>query len=841
MNTKPTSAHSQVRNYLSTEKSRKLIFLFSFLFTVQFGFSQNLTVIADPLCSTACCVQTNPCSCTAGVLVSGGVPPYSYTVFGNTGVVGNTACVSNLCPGSYVFNVRDFNGVTVLFPVTIGGPCCKLNCKDTTICFDVPDSLVVLKKPTYTSSDTSLAGGGTGPGQGNIACTYDSIWSNSPGIFPVGSTVVTWYVLKNGVLDSCTQNVIRNPPSAYNIIFSTSPPIIAGVINICNGQSITFVDNSTGTTGRLWNFGNGFYSTNQTNTQPGVNYPPGTYFDTLTVYDACGSPHDTAFMVVVDTASGPEIFCISVVCPGDTVTYHTNAICTSYTWSVGGGTLLTPPSLDSATVVWGPGSTGTISLSVSGCTPPLNCPNPTVKTVHIVPATLPIAGDTIVCAGSESCYEVECIPGNNYSWEVLPANAGVVTGNNTCRICIQWAPGFFGLVTIQINYQNVLTGAGCSLPEQCKNDPGCGGSATITVDVRPIFGIAGPTKVCPNSVSAPFNGMNLTNNTIASGVSWKLQTPIPSIINFANSALLNAYTWNAGPGTYCLTAYAPANIYCNDSAKVCLEVVNMLQPNPVAGPDTVCANVSTNYAVIPNMTGVTYIWTVSNGVIVGPSTGSGVNIQWNPGGGTVSVVQMLTASPGCISVSSLSKTVVTWPNFPLPVISSSSTSVCLNTTVTYTIPPALLNNVSYTWSVVPATAGNIITANGTNTITIKWVSAVITPIFVKLKMSRCYSDSVMLPVTLLPLPGVPNLSYAPPSPCVNTSVAFSTTHLGPTYSWNFGDAGTSGLQNPSHVYTAAGTFNVQLVVTNTSGCTDTAITNIVVQDKPAVPVILGQD
>ncbi|MBP7245583.1 MAG: hypothetical protein KBA99_09815, partial [Bacteroidia bacterium] len=555
-------------NAITVQKIRKYFLLFFFLFVTQFGYSQNLTVVADPGCATACCKQTNPCSCMAGVLASGGVPPYTYTVFGPGTFVAFQSCLNGLCPGTYIFEVRDAANNQVVFPITIGGPCCTLTCSDTTICFDLPDSSLVLKKPTYTTQDTSLAGGGTGqgPDPGNIACSYDSLWNNSPGVFPVGTTVVTWYVLKNGVLDSCTQNVIRNPPSAYNIIFSTSPPIVGGVINICNGQSITFVDNSTGTTGRLWNFGNGFYSINQTNTQPGVNYPPGTYYDTLTVYDACGTPHDTAFMVVVDSASGPDIYCISVVCPGDTVTYHTNAICTTYSWAVSGGAFLPPgptSTSDSATVIWGPGSTGTISLSVSGCTPPLNCPFPTIKTVHIVPATLPIAGDTIVCAGSESCYEVECIPGNNYSWEVLPANAGVVTGNNTCQICIQWAPGFFGPVTIQLNYQNVLTGAGCNLPDQCTDDPGCGGTATITVDVRPIFGISGPTKVCPNAVSAPFNGMNLTNNTIATGVTWKMTTPIPSVINFASTAALNAYTWNAGSGTYCLTAYAPPNVYCN--------------------------------------------------------------------------------------------------------------------------------------------------------------------------------------------------------------------------------------------------------------------------------------
>jgi PKD repeat protein len=51
------------------------------------------------------------------------------------------------------------------------------------------------------------------------------------------------------------------------------------------------------------------------------------------------------------------------------------------------------------------------------------------------------------------------------------------------------------------------------------------------------------------------------------------------------------------------------------------------------------------------------------------------------------------------------------------------------------------------------------------------------------------------------------------------AVSFTDTSTGqPTsWSWNFGDGGTSTAQNPSHTYTTAGTYTVSLQVTNSTG------------------------
>ena len=42
-----------------------------------------------------------------------------------------------------------------------------------------------------------------------------------------------------------------------------------------------------------------------------------------------------------------------------------------------------------------------------------------------------------------------------------------------------------------------------------------------------------------------------------------------------------------------------------------------------------------------------------------------------------------------------------------------------------------------------------------------------------------------------------------------------------TYAWEFGDGGTSSAQNPSHTYTAAGTYSAKVTVSDGKGGTAT--------------------
>ncbi|MEM1000280.1 MAG: PKD domain-containing protein [Bacteroidota bacterium] len=60
--------------------------------------------------------------------------------------------------------------------------------------------------------------------------------------------------------------------------------------------------------------------------------------------------------------------------------------------------------------------------------------------------------------------------------------------------------------------------------------------------------------------------------------------------------------------------------------------------------------------------------------------------------------------------------------------------------------------------------------------------------------------------------------------CLPLTVNFTdTTTDATTWSWDFGDGGTDTLANPSHLYTAAGTYDVTLVARFENGCSDTLI------------------
>ena len=90
-----------------------------------------------------------------------------------------------------------------------------------------------------------------------------------------------------------------------------------------------------------------------------------------------------------------------------------------------------------------------------------------------------------------------------------------------------------------------------------------------------------------------------------------------------------------------------------------------------------------------------------------------------------------------------------------------------------------------------------------------------------------------------PPPNQPPVAAFTPS-CTNLACSFTDASSDPDgsvagWSWTFGDGGTATTQNPSHTYGAAGTYTVQLTVTDDKGATGTTSKSVTVTAPPPPP------
>lgn len=123
------------------------------------------------------------------------------------------------------------------------------------------------------------------------------------------------------------------------------------------------------------------------------------------------------------------------------------------------------------------------------------------------------------------------------------------------------------------------------------------------------------------------------------------------------------------------------------------------------------------------------------------------------------------------------------------------------------------------------------------------ISAVGTYTFMVVAQGNNCLDTGIVTVQIWPIPTA-SFTFAPNNQCAGNPVTFTNTSTGTaagtTYSWNFGDAGTSTQQSPTHTYAAGGTYTVTLTVTNFAGCTSTATMAVTALAIPAMS-IAGDD
>ncbi len=95
------------------------------------------------------------------------------------------------------------------------------------------------------------------------------------------------------------------------------------------------------------------------------------------------------------------------------------------------------------------------------------------------------------------------------------------------------------------------------------------------------------------------------------------------------------------------------------------------------------------------------------------------------------------------------------------------------------------------------------------------------------------------------IPFIPNAKFKAKNACVGQSINFQDQSMVKKdsiqkWKWKFGDGDTSSAENPSHSYSIAGNYTVQLTVTSFSGCKDTVSQTLNIPGKPSVAYTINR-
>lgn len=223
------------------------------------------------------------------------------------------------------------------------------------------------------------------------------------------------------------------------------------------------------------------------------------------------------------------------------------------------------------------------------------------------------------------------------------------------------------------------------------------------------------------------------------------------------------------------------------------------------------------------------------------STNSPTAWSWNFGDGGTATTQSpshtyaaagtytvtLTANNGCPNTYTTTVTVT-----PGPTAAFTANTVCSGTAVSFTNSSTAPAGSNFNWNfgdtqTLSNTGGNVThTYASAGTYTATLVASA--------SGGTCSSTATQtITVNSNPLPLFTSVDV-----CQGLATSFTnTTAASPavgTWSWNFGDAGTSSVQSPTHTYAAAGTYTTTLTATTTAtpGCTGTYTAQVVVHPNP---------
>lgn len=615
--------------------------------------------------------------------------------------------------------------------------------------------------------------------------------------------------------------IITSPEALFGLM----PDVHNDFAEICLEDVHEFVNlsNTNGGSALMsyyWDFGDG---TTSSEFEPSHQYMnPGGYEVTLTVTNLCNCT-STYTMKVEVKEGGFQIECPSVVCEGEVATYsipeHIAEKCHSFNWHIIGGNISpsSDPHAPTIDVVWDnvdDSGFGYVIFDGSDCEIP--CKGPFTIKVPVVKNNGFIDGETVVCTNSQYVYKLPQWPSTDFNWSLISGSTGATIIENQHRNEIVLQTGSnAGTVVLNATYTNTLLN--------------CGGTATLTIYIRPQVDISGPDTVCLNSDETYSLPAGYSGN-------WTLTGPGGT---FTGSGNTFNHTFNA-LGQYSLSV--TGSTFCEPEAYKITVVDKEPAPAAILGPDEACAGTPIEYSVVNDVPGTVIGWEVvgGTGTINGSSYGETVSVTFTGSGPyTINAWRESKEKPNCPS-DKISKT-ITAPNITLDI--DGSDEVCASSYENYDV--SFTDGDTYTWSVVPATVGSVSSGQGTPNAEILWNQFNHIGAIVVVEVTKCgqtYTQEFL--VDVLTTPSV-NFVSAPAQICAGNVANFqlSAGLTSGTITWNFGDGSPevtttapSGLST-SHTYSNTGGPSVSYTVTATidgpNGCLTPLVLNHTIDVIPA--------
>jgi len=330
--------------------------------------------------------------------------------------------------------------------------------------------------------------------------------------------------------------------------------------------------------------------------------------------------------------------------------------------------------------------------------------------------------------------------------------------------------------------------------------------------------------------------LNIPDDTICNGQSATLSS------NLSGGVGPFTYLWSGGeqttsiqeapPGpsvnTYYLTvtdACTPHTKSISDSVKLVVHAVptslfNILPNDTICLDDTLNLNYSGNATANAN-----YTWSFSGGNVISGAGQGPYKVNWSTP--SLYSLSLSVSENGCNSDTTY-KSVTVLPS-PIINISSNITSGCRPLTVNFNDSTA--DATHWNWTFNGGNPGSSTNENPTNIVYNNPGTYNVTLNVVNIygcKNTKTFNNFI----TAYPTP-VADFTYTPTVSMVGLPINFnssSSSAFVTSWKWNFGDAGTSIEQNPTHPYAQIGYETIWLVVETAHGCIDSTSKEILIID-----------